>query len=269
VQVRSRKPRVIILLLYEACREAAKTRDVHYRHPYQYTDFKRVTSFEKRAASTMAVNAAASDEEAAKAFRRIDADNSGELDLAEMGKLSRFFGKPLSHEQLMAAFEEIDTDQSGTIDMQEFLVWWRRHHGMAYARDGGPTEKRSRAVTETAELTGEVGGQDGWEGESDEWHADVFALLSAEVLGERLLVSGAPPVEGPPTCFPSLLWPLEARPLGLTGDNGRARAAWGWVVFDPAMCVVSRQPMRYTSVRRGCTCRSSLRWTAPIRGRAR
>ena len=33
------------------------------------------------------------------------------------GKLSHYFGQPLSHAQLAEAFVEIDADNSGTIDM--------------------------------------------------------------------------------------------------------------------------------------------------------
>ena len=60
------------------------TRDAHYRHPYQYCDFSLVSKYEQLAASTMSVSAASSRKEAEKAFRRIDADGSGELDMNEM-----------------------------------------------------------------------------------------------------------------------------------------------------------------------------------------
>ena len=43
-------------------------------------------------------------DEAEKAFRRIDADGSGELDMEEMGKISRYFGRPLTLQQLVSKY---------------------------------------------------------------------------------------------------------------------------------------------------------------------
>ena len=45
--------------------------------------------------SAVAVNAASSEVEALKAFRKIDADGSGDLDLVEIEQLTHYFGKPL------------------------------------------------------------------------------------------------------------------------------------------------------------------------------
>ena len=38
------------------------------------------------------------------------------------GKLSHYFGQPLSHAQLAEAFVEIDADNSGTIDFAELVA---------------------------------------------------------------------------------------------------------------------------------------------------
>ena len=95
--------------------------------------------------------------EALKAFKKIDADGSGDLDIVEIERLTRYFGKPLSPTEMDAAFAEMDTDNSGTVDFGEFMEWWHKQN-----------------------VSGR-GENDGGHDEGDQWHEEVFSLLSAEV----------------------------------------------------------------------------------------
>ena len=54
------------------------------------------------------------------AFKRIDTDGSGELDINEFQDLCTSMGLTLSRSELQWIFERIDTDKSGEISFQEF-----------------------------------------------------------------------------------------------------------------------------------------------------
>ena len=54
------------------------------------------------------------------AFKRIDTDGSGELDINEFQDLCASMGLALSQSELQWIFERIDTDKSGEISFQEF-----------------------------------------------------------------------------------------------------------------------------------------------------
>lgn len=57
-----------------------------------------------------------------RAFRRIDDDNSNDLNLEEFTKGVADTGMEISDEEAEELFKEIDTDESGLINMSEFLV---------------------------------------------------------------------------------------------------------------------------------------------------
>ena len=183
--VQSRAPRTVVLRLFTAYQDGCRVLDAHQRYPYQYCDFAKVEKLQE-IAGAVAVNAAGSEAEALKAFKKIDQDGSGDLDLVEIEQLTKYFGKPLGPKELDKAFEEMDTDHSGTVDFAEFMAWWRKQNMTG----------RSREEAAAAAAAGGGGGVAHAREEVDDgWHEEIFALLSVEVLGERLLLCGRPPRE--------------------------------------------------------------------------
>eukprot|EP01043_Picozoa_sp_COSAG02_P058199 COSAG02_NODE_7202_length_3121_cov_80.140635_1_plen_882_part_10 len=185
--VQTRAPRTVVLKVFTAHQGGCRVQDTRRFYPYQYCDFAKVEKL-KQLASNVAVNAASSEAEALKAFRKIDKDGSGDLDLAEIEQLARYFGKPLSPKELDEAFEEMDTDRSGTVDCAEFMVWWRNQNktGRSASQSKAAEAAKAAASTGQIQLREEV---------DDAWHEEMFALLSVEVLGERMLLMGRPPRE--------------------------------------------------------------------------
>ena len=58
-------------------------------------------------------------------FAEIDADNSGELERAEVSTMIHRMGyPPMSEEELDTLFEQFDADGSGTVNFEEFRHWW-------------------------------------------------------------------------------------------------------------------------------------------------
>ena len=60
-----------------------------------------------------------------RAFAKYDADNSGQIDKAELGALAEDLGDPFGTDaELAEALDLLDTDDSGKIDKKEFTDWW-------------------------------------------------------------------------------------------------------------------------------------------------
>jgi len=57
-------------------------------------------------------------------FKKMDKDNSGSLNSAELASLCSDLGSPLDHNELVAAISTMDVDGSGTISYEEFYGWW-------------------------------------------------------------------------------------------------------------------------------------------------
>lgn len=60
-------------------------------------------------------------------FERVDTDNNGRIDEAELGRLLDELGVGYSASQVRAAFTSIDKDGSGHIGLEEFRAWWTEH----------------------------------------------------------------------------------------------------------------------------------------------
>ena len=56
-------------------------------------------------------------------FDEVDVDNSGELDIDELGELMALLGSDCTLEQLQQTMKELDTDGGGTLDWDEFKCW--------------------------------------------------------------------------------------------------------------------------------------------------
>lgn len=66
-------------------------------------------------------------------FTTLDADGSGDLNLAEIKRaLEIVRGRQLSAEELVAAFQQMDIDGSGSIDLAEFVEWCRGSEGHSF-----------------------------------------------------------------------------------------------------------------------------------------
>lgn len=59
-----------------------------------------------------------------RAFDRFDQDESGNIDVNEVGELMATFGDPLTALQRKRLIKAIDTDKSGTIEFEELLRWF-------------------------------------------------------------------------------------------------------------------------------------------------
>ena len=65
-------------------------------------------------------------------FKAADFDESGDLNLSEMGFALRMMGVKVPQDKLQTFFNEMDTDKSGGISVAEFLdyygrqpvIWW-------------------------------------------------------------------------------------------------------------------------------------------------
>ena len=61
----------------------------------------------------------------------MDADGSGTLDQAELGKVFEMMGQNLNEKQLAKAFKMLDSDGSGSIDHPEFAKWWEEQKSIS------------------------------------------------------------------------------------------------------------------------------------------
>eukprot|EP01114_Cavostelium_apophysatum_P010076 TRINITY_DN234_c0_g1_i1.p1 TRINITY_DN234_c0_g1~~TRINITY_DN234_c0_g1_i1.p1 ORF type:complete len:616 (-),score=181.31 TRINITY_DN234_c0_g1_i1:97-1944(-) len=57
-----------------------------------------------------------------EAFRQFDTDNSGSIDVKELGAAMKNLGETISEADLKKQIAEVDTDKSGTVDWPEFLA---------------------------------------------------------------------------------------------------------------------------------------------------
>lgn len=60
-------------------------------------------------------------EEFAEAFRAIDRNNDGKLDIAELNRLMVATGFGLANDELHDIFDLFDRDGSGRVDLEEFM----------------------------------------------------------------------------------------------------------------------------------------------------
>ena len=68
-------------------------------------------------------------------FKKLDLDNSGALDQAEVAALIESLGMSLNKKQLKVAMEAMDADGSGEIDFEEFSGWWMQYSSKAARRN--------------------------------------------------------------------------------------------------------------------------------------
>lgn len=59
------------------------------------------------------------------AFDKVDKDNSGAIDLNELGSLCSSLNHEVVQEEVVALFKEIDTNHDGKISFEEFVAWFR------------------------------------------------------------------------------------------------------------------------------------------------
>ena len=57
-------------------------------------------------------------------FERVDHDENGTIDEAELGKLLDALGVGYTDIQVHATFTSIDQDGNGLIELEEFRAWW-------------------------------------------------------------------------------------------------------------------------------------------------
>src|SRR5690349_6893214 len=65
------------------------------------------------------------DEIGVAAFRSLDADGTGTMDLEEFTELLEELNCNLLDEEIKQAYDTLDGDGNGVIDQNEFLVWWK------------------------------------------------------------------------------------------------------------------------------------------------
>jgi Ca2+-binding EF-hand superfamily protein len=57
-------------------------------------------------------------------FNRVDEDNNGHVDIAELRTLAAALGTPLTEPELAEARVALDTDGNGKVDFEEFIAFW-------------------------------------------------------------------------------------------------------------------------------------------------
>lgn len=61
-------------------------------------------------------------------FKDVDTDNSGSIDMDEMGVLLKKLEIDASTREIELLFSSLDSDSNGTIDLEEFSVWYSMTH---------------------------------------------------------------------------------------------------------------------------------------------
>jgi len=103
-------------------------------------------------------------------FQRVDEDNNGHVDVAELRTLAAALGTPLTEPELAEARVALDTDGNGKVDFEEFVAFWLSDEGgihpevvaaAAVVKETGPTGSAAARAA--------AGGEDA---EAAEWGAD-------------------------------------------------------------------------------------------------
>ena len=68
-------------------------------------------------------------------FDRFDVDQSGTLDVAELGALCAALGQPLNHDETEEAVHTLDANRDGTVSYVEFVHWWQQGHDFSTDAD--------------------------------------------------------------------------------------------------------------------------------------
>lgn len=64
-------------------------------------------------------------------FQEMDDDDSGEMDLAEVGELTRRLGMKVGKRAVKRAFQDMNTDGKGGVTFQDFVKWWNTQQAIA------------------------------------------------------------------------------------------------------------------------------------------
>lgn len=92
------------------------------------------------------------------AFREIDEDGSGEVDLRELGKgLTKTLKLPLSKTDLKYIFDDLDEDRSNSVSLKEFVKAANRHR-KALGGKAAPRRAVRTAASGPAPKVGLMGG---------------------------------------------------------------------------------------------------------------
>jgi Ca2+-binding EF-hand superfamily protein len=59
-------------------------------------------------------------------FQKYDTDDSGFIDVGELGKMIYDMGHKLNEVELVAATQQLDKNGDGRISYEEFMSWWSR-----------------------------------------------------------------------------------------------------------------------------------------------
>ena len=95
------------------------------RHRRAVKDVERESARPRKVVARTVVSTRASAREAMwrARFYEVDEDNSGELDIDELGRLMVLIGCDCTLEKLQETMDELDNDGSGTLDWDEFKQW--------------------------------------------------------------------------------------------------------------------------------------------------
>jgi Ca2+-binding EF-hand superfamily protein len=78
-----------------------------------------------------------------KLFRKFDANNSGEIDMRELGILVKSLGLNMGSEEINNAMVDLDKDQNGAISFDEFWDWFERAAVIGIGSSQSPTKLSS------------------------------------------------------------------------------------------------------------------------------
>lgn len=81
-------------------------------------------------------------------FDKYDKDNSGSINVKELGSLCYDKGYFLNDAELAQAMKVVDTDKSGSVTYDEFQKWWKNED--RFKRLSGVDEKEEERLSKTA-----------------------------------------------------------------------------------------------------------------------